>query len=137
MKRGVLENLEHKRAEEAWACVDYVNSEIDRKKFKKEYRSIVLRLPALIITNGLGQTLAYLKSKGKGEDPDKNPHERVYRDIEGWLNSRVKWRAKGDLIERVISLDSNNFRYVTQETLAFLSWLKRFADAVLPKEDEE
>lgn len=136
MKTSVLENLEHKRAQEAWSCVDYVNTEIEDKKLKKEYRSLVMRLPALIITNGLGQTLAYLKAKGKDADPDNNPHERIYRDIQGWLNKRgIQWQAKGELIERIITLDSINFRFVTQETLSFLSWLKRFADAVLPKEE--
>lgn len=54
-----ISNLEHERAKEAWSCVDYVSEEIDNQGFKKEYRSIVMKLPTLIITNGLGQTLAF------------------------------------------------------------------------------
>lgn len=130
-------NLEHERANEAWSCIDYINSELDDKKFKKEYRSMVMKLPTLIIANGLGQTLAFLKSKGKGDE--KKPEEKVYQDIKGWLfkNKNIHWTAQDDeLIARVIALPSDRFRHVTSETLSFLSWMKRFADAVLPKEGD-
>lgn len=129
-----LENIEHERANEAWSCIGYVNEEVESQSFKKEYRSIVMKLPTLIITNGLGQTLAFLKSKGKGDE--RNPEEKVYQDIDGWLskNKNIHWNTKGELIERVIALPSDRFRQVTAETLAYLSWMKRFADAVLPKE---
>jgi CRISPR-associated protein Cmr5 len=129
---SLIENIEHERAKEAWSCVDYVNSE-ERDKFKKEYRSVVMKSPTMIITNGLGQTLAFLKSKGKNDE--NKPEEKLYKDIEGWLNKRVKWTAKGELIEKVIALPNDKFRYATSETLSYLSWMKRFADAVLPKED--
>ncbi|MFZ5996177.1 MAG: type III-B CRISPR module-associated protein Cmr5 [Nitrospirota bacterium] len=128
-----LENIEHERAKEAWGCIDYVNSE-ETDKFKKEYRSIVMKTPTLIITNGLGQTLAFLKSKGKGDE--SKPEDKLYRDIEGWLNKKVLWTAKGELMEKIISLPNDKFRYTTAETLSFLSWMKRFADAVLPKEGD-
>jgi len=133
---SIIENIEHERAKEAWSCIGYVNEEIESRSFKKEYRSIVMKLPTLIITNGLGQTLAFLKSKSKG---DKNkPEEKVYQDIDGWLSKskNIHWNAKGELIERVIALPNDKFRQVTVETLAFLSWMKRFADAVLPKEED-
>lgn len=128
-----LENIEHERAKEAWSCVDYVNTELDGK-FKKEYRSVVMKTPTMVITNGLGQTLAFLKSKGKNDE--KKPEEKLYRDIESWLDRRIQWTAKGELIEKVIVLPTDKFRYATSETLSFLSWMKRFADAVLPKEED-
>lgn len=131
---SLIENIEHERAKEAWSCVDYVNSK-KQDKFKKEYRSVVMKSPPMIITNGLGQTLAFLKSKGKNDD--NKPEEKLYRDIEGWLDKRIHWTAKGELIEKVISLPNDKFRYAAAETLSFLSWMKRFADAVLPKEDNE
>jgi CRISPR-associated protein Cmr5 len=129
-----LINFEHERAKKAWSCIGYVNDDIKDKEFKKEYRSIVMKLPTLIITNGLGQTLAFLKSKGKGDE--NKPEEKLYKDIEGWLENRIQWNATGELMERVIALPSDRFRQATTETLAYLSWMRRFADAVLPKEDE-
>lgn len=130
---SLIENIEHERAKEAWACVDYVNSE-ESDKFKKEYRSIVMKSPTMIITNGLGQTLAFLKSKGKNDE--SKPEEKLCKDIERWLDKRVQWTAEGGLMERVISLPNDKFRYATAETLSFLSWMKRFADAVLPREGD-
>ena len=130
---SLVKNIEHKRAKEAWGCIDYVNSE-GKDKFKKEYRSVVMKAPTMIIINGLGQTLAFLKSKGKNDK--SKPEEKLYRDIENWLNKRVQWTANVELIEKVISLPNDKFRYATAETLSFLSWMRRFADAVLPKEDK-
>jgi len=128
----MIENIEHERAKEAWNCIDYVNSK-ENNEFRKEYRSVVMKTPTMIITNGLGQTLAFLKSKGKNDE--SKPEEKLYRDIEGWLDKRIQWTTKGELMEKVISLPNDKFRYATNETLSFLSWMKRFADAVLPKEE--
>ena len=129
-----ISNLEHERAKEAWSCVDYVNAE-ETDTFKKDYRSVVMKSPTMIITNGLGQTLAFLKSKGKNDE--SKPEEKLYKDIENWLDNRIKWTAKGGLIEKVIALPNDKFRHATTETLSFLSWMKRFADAVLPKEGDQ
>ena len=92
-----------------------------------------MKSPTLIITNGLGQTLAFLKSKGKNDE--SKPEEKLYRNIESWLDKRVQWTARGELMEKVISLPNDKFRYATAETLSFLSWMKRFADAVLKEAD--
>ena len=133
-----LQRLEQKRAAEAWSCVQYVNEEIDNPKFKKEYRSTVMKLPSLILTNGLGQTLAFLKSKDKNDD--SNPEEKVYLDLQGWLTKPnvVNWGrvTHEELIERIMAIDSNKYRFVTIESLSFLNWLKKFA-AVLPKDGGE
>jgi CRISPR-associated protein Cmr5 len=134
-----IQRLEQKRAVEAWSCVQYVNEEIEDIKFKKEYRSLVLKLPSLILTNGLGQTLAFLKSKGKGNE--SNAEEKVYQDLQGWLTNTeiINWGTvkQSELIERIMAINSDKYRLITAETLAFLNWLKRFTDAVLPKDGGE
>lgn len=133
-----LQRVEQKRAAKAWSCIDAVNKDIDKSK-KKEYRSIVMKLPTLILTNGLGQTLAFLKSKGKNDG--SNPAEKVYGDLQGWLTKPnvVNWGRVTDkeLIERIMSIDSTKYRFITIESLSFLNWLKKFADAVLPKDGGE
>lgn len=135
-----IQTLEQKRAAEAWSCVQYVNEEIDSHKFKEEYRSTVLKLPSLILTNGLGQSLAFLKSKGKkskGKGDESNAEERVYLNLQGWLTKPdvINWgrATQSELIERIMAINSDKYRLVTSEALAFLNWLKRFADAVLLK----
>lgn len=126
-----LKTLEQKRAAEAWKFIETANKK--EGKFKKEYRSTVLKLPSLILTNGLGQTLAFLKSKGKGNE--SNAEEKVYQDLQEWLKKSevINWgsAAQNELIERIMAINSDKYRLVTTEALAFLNWLKRFADAVL------
>lgn len=130
-----LQTLEQKRAAEAWSCIQAVSEDIDSSKFKKEYRSIVMKLPTLILTNGLGQTLAFLKSKGKNDD--SNPEEKVYGDLQGWLAKPnvVNWGrvTHDELIERIMAIDSTKYRFVTMESLSFLNWLKKFADGCITK----
>src|SRR3990167_2111292 len=134
-----LQTLEQKRAKGAWSYIDYVNNDLDRgeikdiSKFQNEYCSTVMKLSSLILTNGLGQTLAFLKSKGKGEK--KKPQEMVYQHLQEWLINIdvINWGSvkKGELIERIMLIDSNKYRLVTTEALSFLNWLKRFEDAML------
>jgi len=40
-----------------------------------------------------------------------------------------------DLVDVIISLNSNMYRFVTKETLSFLVWLRRFADGLIEGED--
>lgn len=130
-----IQRLEQRRAAEAWSCVQYVNEEIEDRSFKEKYSSTVSKVPSLILTNGLGQTLAFLRSKD-----EKGPERRVYEDLQGWLfrGDVIKWgtASQPELIERVMDISSDKYRAVTMEALSFLTWLKRFSDAVLPKEED-
>lgn len=121
-----IRTLEQKRASKAWDFVNEVNQK--DKETKKKYRSLALKTPVLVLTNGLGQTLAFFKSKGKGE------HELLYGHLSDWLAGESKIYGTGELVQKVISGNSARYRQATTETLAFLSWLKRFAEAVLPED---
>ncbi|MFA0731909.1 MAG: hypothetical protein LKKZDAJK_000899 [Candidatus Fervidibacter sp.] len=127
---SVLRTLEQERAQHAWSCVQ----EVKDKPFAGDYRTIAVKVPSLIVTNGLGQTLAFLKAKGKGEP--SNEHEILYRHLADWVGSKV--HADGDLLNWLVNkADSQQYRLATMEALALLQWLKRFAEAELPKGREE
>jgi CRISPR-associated protein Cmr5 len=86
------------------------------------------------LTNGLGQTLAFLCSKGKKEGRFKadSEHAALYRHISKWVAKEMDWGGD-DLLTRLIDEDtgSDDYRRATTETLAYLVWLKRFAEAEL------
>ncbi|MGQ0794194.1 MAG: type III-B CRISPR module-associated protein Cmr5 [Deltaproteobacteria bacterium] len=124
-KQSLIQTLEQKRASKAWDFVNEINQK--DKDTKKKYRSLALKTPVLILTNGLGQTLAFFKSKG-GE------HDLLYGHLSSWLIIESNIYQRGELVQKVISGDSAKYRQATAETLAFLNWLKRFAEAVLPEE---
>jgi len=59
----------------------------------------------------------------------------LYQHITEWLKQQLK--LNGDLLEWIVnSANSQQYRLATMEALAFLQWLKRFAEAVLPKGGE-
>jgi CRISPR-associated protein Cmr5 len=90
----------------------------------------------LVLTNGLGQTLAFLKAKGKNDPADE--HTVLFCHLSSWVLSQVAsstTASNGDLLQWVLQNDSAAYRRATIESLAFLTWLKRFAEAELPTED--
>jgi len=124
---SALWTLEQERAKHAWDCVQEVKDK--HKHFASDYRAIAVKVPSLIVTNGLGQTLAFLKAKG-------NEHEVLYRHLTDWVGRKVN--ANGDLLNWLLNTaTSQQYRLATMEALALLQWLKRFAEAELPKGGEE
>ena len=109
---------EQKRAKQAWQDVHS-----DVKDQKKEYKSLVAGAPADIQINGLGQTLAFWKSKGKSE------HNTLYRHLSSWVIREMG--EQGDFLQWITETDSVRYRQATVEALAYLGWLKRFAQAEL------
>ncbi|MDT7879139.1 MAG: type III-B CRISPR module-associated protein Cmr5 [Candidatus Caldarchaeales archaeon] len=104
--------------------------------WKKGYGSLARKIPMLVLTNGLGQTLAFLKAKGKNDPADE--HTVLFRHLSSWVLSQVDPSAaasNGDLLRWVLQNDSAAYRRATMEALAFLTWLERFAEAELPTED--
>lgn len=129
-----LKTLEQARAEWAWGCIQKIANK--SPEIKKKYGSLARKVPMLVLTNGLGQTLAFLKSKGK--DQEEDAHTILLCHLSEWVLRRLgvpeSWR--GDLLKWVLRQDSNSttYRHATLEALAFLNWLKRFAEAELPEE---
>jgi len=133
--KSLQRTLEQERAQQAWACVQEVTNK--PQEFKKKYGSLARKVPMLVLTNGLGQTLAFLKAKGKNNPADE--HTVLFRHLSSWVLSQVAsstTASNGDLLlQWVLQNDSAAYRRATMEALAFLAWLKRFAEAELPTED--
>lgn len=132
---------EQQRAASAWNNIEEVDG---GQGDKKEYGSLARGLPAMIQTNGLGQTLAFLKAKGAnktGETGEKT-HKVLYRHLANWGFERVTGntdaktlpgtnpsRRSKDLLEWLIHNDSAVYRRATTEALTYALWLRRFAEA--------
>ena len=118
---------EQERAKQAW---ENVHGDVKGKNFAGEYKSLVSSAPADIQTNGLGQTVAFWHSKGweKGR-PKNNEHTALYQHVSSWVMQKMD--AQGDLMRWITQTDSRRYRQATVEALAFLGWLKRFAQAEL------
>jgi len=113
----------------------------------------------MVKINGLGQTLAFLLDKAgksaedirKADKNELNENALLYKQLEEWLveddsganllisdregktlKAEIPWanKEKRTLIERILSNDSTIYRLVSEEALAYLGWLKRFAEAL-------
>jgi len=124
---SLQQTKEQERAAAAWNAVDNVP-----EQFKKQYGTVIKKLPMLILTNGLGASLAFLLAKGtpkRGDQPsnENRAHKTAYDHLSAWVMSQLQ--PNSDLMEWVRTKNSTDYRRATTETLAYLNWLKRFAEA--------
>lgn len=135
----MLRSLDQDRAKFAWGKILEVKTRYNGSE--GAYNSYVKKSPTLILTNGLGNTLAFFYSKFGNRPPnnlssDERAYKLLYDHINEWCkNQKI---VTGDILKWTIqdasSLDV--FR-ITNEVMAILSWLKRFAEAELNEEGKE
>lgn len=133
-RTSLRRSLEQQRAKAAWEAVAQVRKRGAAGKFAGEYTGLARSAPTDIQTNGLGQTLAFLRAKGF-EHGRRNPdsaHAQLLDDISGWLRGHLKLDGNRDVVEWIVmAAETGAYRRATVETLAFLAWLRRFAEAEL------
>lgn len=129
-RQPLQQTKEQERAAKAWAYI----ADVKGKTFEGKYGGRVKELPALILTNGLGQTLAFLRAKGKG---NPNAPQTLYGHLSEWVMSEIASGQQDSLLEWIIGQDSSTYRRATTEALAFTVWLKRFAEAELKSEEPD
>lgn len=133
-----IKGLEQGRAKFAYDCA-LKASRIDKRS--KEYKSYVKKVPMLIKTNGLGATFAFIKSKTKTDTGKAGyAYQLIYDQTAQWLRKDEKklldLKEDDDLVEKLILLNSAEYRAITNEVLAFFKWLSRFADGMIEGDAE-
>lgn len=120
--KSVIKGIEQGRAKFAYEKVKAVEK-------NENYKSCVKKIPMMIKTNGLGATLAFMNAKG-------NEYTTILNHIREQL-TRINLSKASDnkgFIDEVISCDSSKYRQRTIEVLAFLNWLRRFAEGLIEGE---
>jgi CRISPR-associated protein Cmr5 len=87
--------------------------------------------PTMILTNGLGQTLAFLLSKKSGKE------KQVFDIIKKWLCREMSGDdefgkaplSEIDFLKKFNKLSQQKYLAAQHETLKLLEWLKRYARA--------
>ncbi len=100
-----------------------------------DYARLCRDLPVMLLQNGLGQSLAFLLSKRGGKKGDEKAADRLYQDLSGWLIEKRGIYSGDKLIEAVMEGDRREYTVAQEEALELSGWLKRFADAMIGKED--
>ena len=107
------------------------------KKFRDEYKSYAESLPANIVMNGLGQACTMLLAQAKGKSADQEAHRLLYDHLEDWLrgsDQAAVYPPDQNLVKAVISHGQREYVRAQFESLAYLNWLKKFAQAYLAGE---
>jgi CRISPR-associated protein Cmr5 len=130
-------NRDQLRAQAAQRSVLQVTKlpQVDRDDYFGEAK----KMPIRIMASGLGQALAFIGAKAKKKDGLK----RLQQDLSVWVLDLVKHETCGvvcpsgtsDLLHHIIHGESAFVRQATDETLAYLRWLNRFAEAVSVESD--
>lgn len=95
----------------------------------RELRSLARSFPSMLQVNGLGASVAFLKSK------ESSP---AYRDMYQFLNNWTKSKfgeEEEDLMKRITSMNSTSYRIYTNEIMSLCIWIKRFAEGMIKKDD--
>lgn len=130
-------NLDQLRAEDALRCVRTLPQ---RDGVRALYRSYVERFGPTVVMNGLGQALATeLAAAGRADRKD-NPqavaHCQLYQNVQSWLcRDGGVYPAGKDLLDALMEQDESHYVRAQAETLAWLTWHKKFCQALLPKAD--
>ncbi len=115
--RSEFFTIEQNRAQKALAIVNAI-SENDLK----EYKSAVEKFSSLVLNSGLLQAVTFYKEK----------HPTLYKHLADYFQERLNGK---DLVEYLTSLPISEYRFITKETLAFVTWLKRFTNAKVKEKE--
>lgn len=126
--------LERGRAKYAYDCAIEGRGIVKHK----EYKQYVKKTLPMIKTNGLGATLAFIKSKSDPNEQAKGyAYYKLNEHLKCWLNqgSLISVNIDDDLVKAIISIETSaEYRAITIEVLAFLKWLRRFVEGLIEGE---
>lgn len=123
----MTQTIQQKRASYAMKKITALQTHLKADE-QKEFISYASGLPAMIHTNGLGQTMAFCKMKGK----DRESYKQLYDIISVWLCKECQpYHGKTDVLTGITETDCQQYQLATVEALALMSWVKKFAKAFL------
>lgn len=112
--------------------------ELDDKgvKLAGRFKTLARKLPAMLQKNGLGQTIAFLYSKAKGEQL-QGAEGQLLKLLNQLLLLRDKQATLRDPMERVLLMSPAQYRHNTQQAMVASTWIKRFAEGLIDSDVEE
>jgi CRISPR-associated protein Cmr5 len=130
--------LDQRRARHAWDVVQRAGK-LDKPQ-KKDFGSELKKMPARIIASGLGQALVFLEARR-----ERKPGVSLLLDaLDEWAaKMRKPTGPQMRLLHRIVQGegqgegDSMFLRWATAESLAYLQWLGRLAEAEGIREEED
>ncbi len=123
----MAQTLEQLRAQDAWRVSE---------KYEKDHVNFAKGMPALIMSSGLMQVMAFCHSKGEKEH--SRHAEQVASDLRAWLAKRfpaVKQDFPG-FMTSMMQAKPQDYQQITTEAFVWLKWLRQMAAARRPEANE-
>jgi CRISPR-associated protein Cmr5 len=107
---------------------------------KNEWKRFTAGIPAMMLQNGFGQTLAFFVAKrDKNKQTDK--YKRAFDLIKDWLQENNNFAEdrveEHDFLKAIVEVDQTQYFELRKETMALMEWVKRFAAMFAPAEKDE
>ena len=119
--------MQHIRSQKyAQRAYGLIQKDKDDNKQVKEYRTLVLNFPTMILQSGLAQAIGFLQAKGKEE------HLLLLAHIAELLGEN-----KDSLHKKILEADLSHYQLLSRQALEAASSLKRYTQALLPKPKDE
>lgn len=112
-----------KYAQRAFGLIQKVEEENEKVK---EYRTLALNFPTMILQSGLAQAIGFLQAKGKEE------HLLLLAHIAELLEEN-----ESSLHKKILEADLSHYQLLTRQAIEAASGLKRYTQALLPKPKDE
>jgi len=131
--------IQTKQQKRAAFALKQIKNFKDAKKDDKEFHELanfIVGVPNMILSNGLGQTLAFLLTK-------KDKQKKTFWVIKDWLESSdnsfftSKANDEMEFLTQFTTVDQRKYLSMQEETLRLMEWLKRYARAFDDFKDKE
>lgn len=113
--------LDQERARHAWDLIQALRKKKDNGQNLNKFETQVKKFPVRVLSSGLGQALAFLKAKEYAPD--------LQEDLGKWVAKKIPYKGAPVLLQGIIQGDSEFLRRATEEVLAYMQWVVRFAEA--------
>lgn len=116
--------LDQRRAAHAWNAIESIGFGDPAKEYAREAK----KLPVRIMAAGLGQAMAFILAKAKNKKPNLI---KLHEDLTDWVIAKrgIPAEKPNHLLESIAKGNSDFLRRATDEALAYLQWINRFAEA--------
>lgn len=97
------------------------------KNLKAKYRTLALNFPNMILQSGLCQAVGFLLAKNEAH------HKKLLEHLAKLLNA-----LDGEILHKhILQAELSEYQLLTRKALDAASWLKRYTQALLDKENEK
>ena len=125
-----MSSRDRDRAKEAYRHVEAVAAKKDDEAFKKKYATFVHKLPALLNSAGLCQSLHFIQSRNEKAGVELLSHlaAQLHR-----VDQKIK--EPKDLLDAARTADLSMYLFLTREAMACAAWYRRMVQGVLKIDD--